>query len=297
MTSQSLLSGTTGDLVFILGFTAFFALPFFVYIMLVATGGVSLPPAKHKGAGKRLFGPLFIGFYYWLLGPAFRFVNRTSLTPNHITFASLMVSVVSAIAIATGHFALAAVLVIGGSSLDMFDGQLARAKKLATPAGAFFDSTADRISDGFIFGGCVVYYAGTPIMYVALVTCIMAFTVSYARARGEALGVNGAEGLMQRADRIVILGISLGFAPFFAHRTEGFVAHPFYALTAGALCLLAVLNAVTAVSRILWTMKQLRGVPVQNALRARDDTALPVTAVAAASSAGALLGQHGRPAA
>ncbi len=61
-----------------------------------------------------------------------------------------------------------------------------------------------------MFGGCVVYYAGTVVMYAALVALIMSFVISYARSRAEALGLAGAEGLMQRADRITLLSIALG---------------------------------------------------------------------------------------
>lgn len=62
---------------------------------------------------------------------------------------------------------------------------------------------------------------------------------------------------MQRADRLAVLGIALAFSSFFGHRAEGFVPHPVYAVTAGSLCILAVLNAVTAFTRIVWTMNQL----------------------------------------
>jgi CDP-diacylglycerol--glycerol-3-phosphate 3-phosphatidyltransferase len=252
------LGANMADLIYMAGFVAFFFLPFLAYLGLVSIGAVTLPASKRTGAGRRLFGPLFIGYYYWLLAPLFRLVARTSLSPNAITAASLLAAAVTAVAIATGHFALASALLIGGSTLDIVDGHLARAKKLASPAGAFFDSTIDRISDGLVFGGCAVYYASTPMMYVALTVLVMAFTVSYSRSRGESLGVSGAEGLVQRADRIVILGTALAVSPFFGHRAEGFVSHPFYAVTAGALCLLAVLNTVTAVSRMTWTMRQLR---------------------------------------
>ncbi len=252
------LGASGADLIYMVGFVAFFFLPFLAYLGLVSIGSVTLPPGKRKGAGRRLLGPLFIGFYYWLLAPLFRLVARTSLSPNAVTTASLLAAAVTAVAIATGHFALASALLIGGSTLDIVDGQLARTKKLASPAGAFFDSTIDRISDGLVFGGCAVYYASTPMMYVALIVLVMAFTVSYSRSRGESLGVSGAEGLVQRADRIVILGTALAVSPFFGHRAEGFVPHPFYAVAAGALCILAVLNTVTAVSRMTWTMRQLR---------------------------------------
>jgi phosphatidylglycerophosphate synthase len=250
-------SGPGGDFMFTVCFVLFFGLPFLVYVLLAAGGAVELPAHKTGGSGRRLLQPLFVGYYYWLLDPVFRFTERTSLRPNQITLASLVTSALTAAAIASGHFALASTLVIGAATLDIIDGHLARAKRMSTASGAFLDSTIDRICDGLIFGGCVVYYAGTPMMYVCLVAMIMSFTVSYSRARGETLGIVGAEGLMQRAERITILGIALAFSPIIGHRLEGFVEHPFYGLTAAALCLLALLNTTTAVARISWTMTRL----------------------------------------
>jgi CDP-diacylglycerol--glycerol-3-phosphate 3-phosphatidyltransferase len=264
------LPNNLGDVLYLAGFIAFFTVPFLVYLGLLWTGRIELPPAKAKGAGRRLLGPIFVGYYYWLMAPLFRLAIRSPFTPNQVTGAALVAATLSAIAIATGHFALASALVIGGCSLDIVDGQLARAKKASSPAGAFFDSTLDRLCDGVIFSGCVVYYAGSPMMVVSLVVLVMSFTVSYARSRAEALGIVGAEGLMQRADRIVILGIALAFSPFFAHRSEGFVAHPFYGVTAGALCLLAVLNASTALARIVWTMDRLKEAAAPSAIRSRE---------------------------
>jgi len=217
----------------------------------------NLLTAKRKGAGRRLFGPLFIGFYYWLLGPLFRLVNRSGLRPNHITLASLVAAVATAFAIATGHFALASVLLLFGGTLDILDGQLARSKNLATSGGAFLDSTVDRVCDGLIFGGCAVYFAGTSAMIAAVVALISSYTISYARARGEALGVSGSEGLMQRADRLVILILALALSPYVGHLAEGFVPHPSYTVTRAALWLLAVLSTYAAVSRTLWIVNKL----------------------------------------
>lgn len=255
LTAQT--TGAGGDVLFLIAFSAAALIPFATYLVLLLAGVASLPPAKKKGAGRRLFGPLFIGFYYWLLGPFFRLANRSGLLPNHITLASLVAAVATAFAIATGHFALASVLLVFGGTLDIFDGQLARSKNLATSGGAFLDSTVDRVADGLIFGGCAIYFAATPTMVAAFVALIMSFTTSYARARGEALGVSGSEGLMQRADRLVILSLALALSPYFGHQAEGFVAHPSYAVTAAALWLLAVLSTFTAVSRIVWIMNKL----------------------------------------
>jgi phosphatidylglycerophosphate synthase len=251
-------ASAVSDLPYLLGFIAFFAVPFAVHLCLVWRGAIELPQSKATGAGHRLFGPVFVSYYYWLMGPVFRLATRSRLTPNHVTILTLVVAVVTALAIGSGHFALASALVIAGGSLDIVDGQLARTKKMATPGGAFLDSTVDRICDGMVFSGCVVYYAGTPIMFVSLAVLVMSFTVSYARSRAEVLGVVGSEGLMQRADRLAVLGIALAFSSFFGHRTEGFVPHPFYAVMAGSLCLLALLNTITAVRRIVWTLGQFK---------------------------------------
>ena len=37
------------------------------------------------GLGPAVLQPLFVGYYYWLLDPVFRFTERTSLRPNQIT--------------------------------------------------------------------------------------------------------------------------------------------------------------------------------------------------------------------
>jgi phosphatidylglycerophosphate synthase len=259
------------DLPYLFGFIAFFTVPLAIYLVRLWHGSAKLPPSKPKGAGYRLFGPLFVGYYYWMLGPLFRLALRSRLTPNHVTVLTLVVAAVTAVAIGSGHFALASALLIAGGTLDIVDGQLARAKKMASLRGAFLDSTVDRICDGLVFSGCVVYYAGTPIMFVALAVLVLSFTVSYARARAETLGVVGSEGLMQRADRLAVLGIALAFSSFFGHLTEGFVPHPVYAITAGSLCILALLSAVTAFTRIVWTMNQLEGRSAMGAAQALSD--------------------------
>jgi len=162
--------------------------------------------------------------------------------------------------------------------------------------GAFFDSTIDRVADGLMFGGCVVYYAGSVVMYAALVALVMSFVISYARSRAETLGLTGAEGLMQRADRITLLSVALAFSPLVGHRVEGFVPHPTYAVTAVALFIMALLNTGTAIARIVWTMKQL-GDPALVSAQARQAEAarlarlVPVETPTAAAAAAALRGR------
>ncbi len=250
-------TGTSMDLLFLICFAAGALVPFATYVCLWLMGLVSLPAAKDEGSGRRLFGPLFVGFYYWLLSPFLRLAKRTGLAPNHFTLASLAACLPTSLSIATGHFALASVLLVLGNTLDVVDGYIARNKGMVSKAGAFLDSTVDRVCDGMILGGFAVYYAGTPTMLAALLALIMSFATSYARARGEALGASGSEGLMQRADRLALLGLALALSPYLAHSTEGFVPHPSYTVTKAALWLLAVLSTLTAVSRVVWIMTRL----------------------------------------
>jgi CDP-diacylglycerol--glycerol-3-phosphate 3-phosphatidyltransferase len=259
------------DIAFLMGFALFFGIPFLTYVVRVRLGLSALPVLRSSGAGRRLLSPVLVGYFYWLTKPVCRLAIRSGKSASFFTALGLVGSLLTAVAIGRGHFSLGAALLIATGALDVMDGEVARAQKLSSARGAFFDSTIDRVSDGLMFGGCVVYYAGTPIMYAALVALIMSFVISYARSRAEALGLTGAEGLMQRADRITMLSMALAFSPFIGHRVEGFVRHPLYAITAGALVIMAVLNTGTAIARIIWTMKQLDGpaLPPAQAAQAR----------------------------
>jgi phosphatidylglycerophosphate synthase len=248
------LPGSLGAELFLVGIIGVFLIPFAVYAGGAALGLVVLPPPK---GGRRLLGPLLIGYYYWLVTPAVRALGWLGVTPNQITVTSLVVSLAAGGAIAVGRFALAAVLVIVGGTLDILDGQVARSRGLATPGGAFLDSVLDRLSDSAIFGGCAIYYRGTWVMWLALVALTMSLAVSYSRARGEALGVTGVGGVMQRADRIAVLGIALALAPAFARAYEPQPQQPLYAIVVVALMLIAALNTATFVTRTVWTMRKL----------------------------------------
>ena len=88
---------------------------------------------------------------------------------------------------------------------DIFDGRIARARKLASPYGTFIDSTLDRFVEVFAFLGFVFYLRAMPFgPLIATAALAGSLLVSYTRARGESLGVTCKEGLMQRAERLVL---------------------------------------------------------------------------------------------
>ncbi len=67
---------------------------------------------------------------------------------------------------------------------DLIDGYMARTTGTSNKFGAFLDSTLDRVADGAIFAGLVLYYAGPgdSDLYLALslVCLIMGSITSYA---------------------------------------------------------------------------------------------------------------------
>ncbi len=92
---------------------------------------------------------------------------------------------------------------------DLIDGQMARMSGRTSRFGAFWDSTLDRIGDGAIFGGLVLYFAGPGDDYLylclTLYCLVMGSVTSYARARAESLGMEAKGGLAERADRLVAI--------------------------------------------------------------------------------------------
>jgi len=141
-------------------------------------------------------------------------LTRTKITPDHLTIAGLVVSVAAAVAIGAGYLRLGLLLVIAAALPDLLDGALAKAANASSQRGAFFDSTVDRLTDAIMLGGVAWYLADTRGGTAAVLPfAVMAVSslISYQRAKAEALGLQAKGGLMERAERIVILCVGLLF--------------------------------------------------------------------------------------
>jgi phosphatidylglycerophosphate synthase len=99
--------------------------------------------------------------------------------------------------------------VLLGGLADVFDGRIARARGLVSRRGEFLDSMLDRFAETFTFIGLALYFQASRWAVLATLSALGgSLLVSYARARGEALAVSCKEGLMQRAERLVILALA-----------------------------------------------------------------------------------------
>jgi len=179
-----------------------FLAAFALYSVLRALGKLKLDSVKHD----RVFGPYLAGFLIWLIGPLERrLIGRVS--PNVITVISLLGC--AATGAAVGHGALGAAAWLYGISgiLDILDGRLARLGNKQTAAGALLDSVSDRWGELFVFAGYTWYLHESLWLLAVLGAFGGSVMVSYTRARAEGLGVALSTGIMQRAERIVLVAV------------------------------------------------------------------------------------------
>lgn len=176
-------------------------------------------------------------------------LRRTGLSPDHLTIMGVVVAIGAAVAIGAGHLRLGFLLVVLAAVPDLLDGALAKATNTSSQRGAFFDSVIDRVTDALLFAGLAWYFMSFESQHMAMLPFgIMAVSsiISYERAKAESLGLDAKGGLMERAERIILLLIGLLF---------DFLLIPI-------LWVMLVLTTVTAVQRFVKVWKQAGIAPV-----------------------------------
>lgn len=196
--------------------------------------------------------------FYTVTKPVVDSLIRARVSPNAITTVGTLLVVLSAVAFGLGAVRLGGLLYIVSGIVDTLDGQVARANGQVTKFGAFYDSTLDRVGDGATFMGVAVFFlmapAGTvanrePAVIISMVAIIASLLVSYARARAEGLGIDCKVGLIQRAERIIGLGVPavlVGAGP------QGLVL--FWIVT-----ILALASVITVVQRFVYVYQVTEG--------------------------------------
>lgn len=188
-----------------------------------------------------------------ILQRSMRGVARTKLTPDMLTLAGVALCLAGAVLVGFEErnefrfFWLGGTLFVVGSVADILDGALARAASKGTVFGAFLDSTFDRVGEAAMLaaiGLSLMRDDNEVALLAAFAAVIGSFLVSYTRAKAEAIGLRGDVGFGSRVERVVLISVGLGLAPW------GLLQWPIYAL--------AALAWLTVAQRILFVRRQLR---------------------------------------
>lgn len=191
------------------------------------------------------------GLWDKVMTPVGNALGRSGLTPNFVTALGVGVQVVVAYFVLTGKLVTAGLVAIVAALLDTVDGAIARARGLGTKFGAFLDSTTDRIADALVLLSIAWLYLAPSsssledrrlVGGLALAAFVLSFLVSYVKARAEGLGFDCNVGLIERAERLIIVIVGLVFN----------------SILAIALGLLALASLVTLLQRIWYVRAQAR---------------------------------------
>jgi CDP-diacylglycerol--glycerol-3-phosphate 3-phosphatidyltransferase len=149
--------------------------------------------------------------YLTLVEPLADALVVRGVRPNTITTIGLVCTIGAGVAFASGHIMTGGWILSTTAVFDVLDGMVARRSNQESAFGAFYDSTLDRIGDGAILGGLAVYWASDTarhsltMVVVSLFAIVGSLITSYTRARAEGLGLDAKVGMMQRAERMVLL--------------------------------------------------------------------------------------------
>jgi phosphatidylglycerophosphate synthase len=201
----------------------------------------------------------------WIIGPIERRFVAWKLSPDIFNYVGGAFGLFAGIAYAKSELALGGWLILIGGLADIFDGRIARARGIGSNYGEFLDSMLDRFAEMFAFLGIALYFEPT---WWAMSATVLAsggsMMVSYARAKGEAVGVDCRGGIMQRAERLVTLALaSLLDTP--VTTALGWIPG---VILLSAVTLIGIGSLGTAVYRTIYICRALRRMELEAAAKA-----------------------------
>jgi CDP-diacylglycerol---glycerol-3-phosphate 3-phosphatidyltransferase len=206
--------------------------------------------------------------YLRLIEPVAEWLVRRDVHPNTITTIGTLCTIACGVLYALGHIRIGGWLLGLTALFDVLDGEVARRTHRSSVFGAFYDSTLDRIADGFVLGGLAVFFAtrpewwGVPMVGICTLGLIGSFLTSYTRARAEGLGIEARGGFLQRPERVVLLS-----AP------QAFFGLAFHGLVLIAIIVLLTVTAwITAAQRVRAVHRELQSNFAEPARALHDTT-------------------------
>ena len=136
-------------------------------LSLRSAGGISISSQNSVMAAERFLvansgkssDGIHTSFNRRLCRPFVRLISHTGITANTITFGGVVISILSAFALAKGTYlwsVLGAILFYIAGLFDEMDGMLARIKFAESPWGTWLEGAADGLSYLFLFGGITI---------------------------------------------------------------------------------------------------------------------------------------------
>ncbi len=170
-------------------------------------------------------------------------LRKMGLSADVLTTVGILMAGAAAVIIGNGYLRWGFVAMLAAGIPDLLDGAVAKASGSTSKRGAFFDSSSDRLSDALIFGGIAWYLdSNEPGRISILPMAVMgaALITSYVRAKGELLGYDAKGGIMERAERFILVAVGLVFS----------------SVLIPVLWIMLVLSSVTVVQRFVKVWRQ-----------------------------------------
>jgi CDP-diacylglycerol---glycerol-3-phosphate 3-phosphatidyltransferase len=215
-----------------------------VYVVVRPT-----PSERMKSYG----GPIGVlgRWLYFVTRPLLRIAIALRLTANIMSGLGALLGLVAGGCAARGLWGWAGLSIAGSAWCDLIDGEIARATRTQGKAGAFLDSNLDRLIEIALFAGIATALPDRSGGVWAMAALASSFMVSYARARGEGLGVACPNFGMERPHRVVLLLFALLAAPFLGVSGGAL-------LVESACAIITVGASATAVGRMFVIHQRLR---------------------------------------
>lgn len=179
------------------------------------------------------------------LYPPFKNLFGQRGNPNLFTLLGFLATLIASWFILKGCWVSAGLAIVLSGLFDLLDGVIARQLGKATVFGSFFDSVMDRYSDLLLLLAISIYYlkrGEEGMVILASVVAIGIALIPYVRAKAESLQISCHVGLMERAERIILLASGALFS-----------------WMEPILWVLAVLTHFTVLHRIFYVWKKLQG--------------------------------------
>jgi CDP-diacylglycerol--glycerol-3-phosphate 3-phosphatidyltransferase len=163
--------------------------------------------------------------------------------PNSFTLMGFLATLIASIFILKEFWVAAGLMIILSGLFDLFDGVVARKSGKVTAFGGFLDSVLDRYSDLLVLLALLIYYLNKGNSALVILTFFVAIgtvLIPYVRAKAESIQIPCSVGLMERAERIILLSVGTLFQ-----------------WMEPILWILAILTHFTVIQRIFYVWKKL----------------------------------------